>query len=246
MRTLAIAVVWLMAICGVAAAADISPPPPVYKAPIEPQPYMGWSGFYVGVNVGGGIGLGQSDFSIAGVPAFATAHNTLSGAIGGGQIGFNWQTGMTVVGVETDFQGSGLKGSLTAPCLPGLCGIPLSATYSQKVSWFGTARGRLGVASNGWLIYATGGYAYARLDTDAMAVAGASSASLGLHETRNGWTAGGGIEVAFAPGWSAKLEYLYLDFGRESTTWTLGALPSITYDARFTMNVVRAGVNYRF
>jgi len=81
---------------------------------------------------------------------------------------------------------------------------------------------------------------------DAQAVAGATSASLGIHETRNGWTAGGGIEVAFAPGWSAKLEYLYLDFGRESTTWTLGALPSIADDARFTMNVVRAGVNYRF
>jgi len=55
-----------------------------------------------------------------------------------------------------------------------------------------------------------------------------------------------GVEYAFAPHWSVKLEYLYLDFGRESTTWTLGALPSITDDARFTMNVVRAGVNYRF
>jgi outer membrane immunogenic protein len=96
------------------------------------------------------------------------------------------------------------------------------------------------------LVYATGGYAYARLDTDALAVAGPASASFNLHETRNGWTAGGGIEVAFAPGWSAQLEYLYLDFGRESTTWTLGALPSITDDARFTMNMVRAGVNYRF
>jgi outer membrane immunogenic protein len=153
---------------------------------------------------------------------------------------------MTVLGVETDFQASGLKGSLTAPCL-ALCGLPLTATYGQNVPWFGTLRGRLGVASSGWLMYATAGYAYARLETDAFAAAGPAAASVGLRETRNGWTAGGGIEVALVPGWSAKLEYLYLDFGRHSTTWTLpGGLPSIVDDARLTMNVVRAGVNYRF
>ncbi len=203
-------------------------------------------GFYLGLNAGGGIGNGRSDFSIAGGPAFATVNNSLPGAIGGVQAGFNWQSGMTVFGVETDFQASGLKGSLTAPCL-ALCGLPLTATYSQKVPWFGTVRGRLGVAASGGLIYATAGYAYARLETDAFAAAGAASASFSLHETRNGWAAGGGIEVALAPGWSAKLEYLYLDFGRHSTSWTLaGGLPSIVDDARLTMNVVRAGVNYRF
>ncbi len=92
---------------------------------------------------------------------------------------------MTVFGVETDFQASGLKGSLTAPCL-ALCGLPLTATYSQKVPWFGTVRGRLGVAASGGLIYATAGYAYAWLETDAFAAAGAASASFSLHETRNG------------------------------------------------------------
>jgi outer membrane immunogenic protein len=88
--------------------------------------------------------------------------------------------------------------------------------------------------------------AYARLDTEASAVAGPASASISLNETRNGWTAGGGIEVALAAGWSAKLEYLYLDFGRSSTTLTFAGLPAITDDAHFTMNVVRAGLNYRF
>ena len=244
MRTVTFAAISLLAICGAAAAADLSRPPPTYKAPLEPLPT--WTGVYVGFNVGGGVGLGESDFSIAGVPAFATAKNNLAGAIGGVQVGYNWQTGMTLFGVETDFQGSGLKGSLTAPCLPVLCGIPLTATYGQRLPWFGTVRGRLGVASNAWLIYATGGYAYARLDTDASAVAGPASASISLHETRNGYAVGGGIEVALFAGWSAKVEYLYLDFGRQSTTWTLAGLPSITDDARFTMNVVRAGVNYRF
>jgi len=126
-------------------------------------------GFYLGLNAGGGIGNGRSDFSIAGGPAFATVNNSLPGAIGGVQAGFNWQSGMTVFGVETDFQASGLKGSLTAPCL-ALCGLPLTATYSQKVPWFGTVRGRLGVAASGWLIYATAGYAYARLEADKVGV----------------------------------------------------------------------------
>jgi opacity protein-like surface antigen len=243
MRSFAFAAISLLALCGAATAADLSQPP-IYRAP-EPAPM--WSGFYLGINVGGGLGHGSSDFGIAGGPIFATVNNRLSGVIGGVQAGFNWQTGPAVLGVETDFQGSGQKGTLTAPCLPGFCGLPLTASYSQKVPWFGTVRGRVGAASNGWLIYATGGYAYARLDTDATASAGPVSASVSLHETRNGWTAGGGIEVALAPGWSAKLEYLYFDFGRTTTTWALGgALPSLTDDAHFTMNVVRTGLNYRF
>jgi opacity protein-like surface antigen len=210
-----------------------------------PAPYAPWSGFYVGLNAGGGIGSGRSDFSVAGVP-FASVTNFLSGAVGGGQLGFNWQSGLVVAGVEADVQAASLNGNLTAPCPFAACALPLSATYSQKVEWFGTARGRLGVATNGWLIYATAGYAYARLDTDALATAGPATAAVSIHDNRSGWTAGGGIEVALAPGWSAKLEYLYLNFGKVTTTWVLTGLPPITDSARFDMNVVRAGVNYRF
>jgi opacity protein-like surface antigen len=232
----------LLALGDTARSADLSLP---YKAPIEP-PVAGWSGFYLGLNVGGGIGNGRSDFAIVGGPAFAAVNNSLSGAIGGAQAGFNWQTGVTVVGVETDFQASNVKGGISAPCLPGLCGLPLTATYSQNVPWFGTVRGRVGVTSGGWLAYATAGYAYGRLETDAMASAGPAAASASLRETRNGWTAGGGIEIAMMPGWSAKLEYLFLDLGRTNTTFVLPGLPGITDDARLTMNVVRVGVNHRF
>ena len=246
MRTckITLAAISLLAMCGAVAAADLSGPPPTYKAPLEALP--SWTGVYAGFNAGGAFGLGQSDFSIAGVAAFATAKNDVAGGIGGGQVGYNWQAGMTVLGVETDFQASGVRGSLRAPCLPLMCGIPLTATYTQRVPWFGTVRGRVGVASNAWLIYVTAGYAYAQLGTDASAVAGPATATLSLRETRNGWTAGGGIEVALAAGWSAKLEYLYLDLGRTSTGLVFPGLPVITDDARFTMNVVRAGLNYRF
>src|SRR5215468_6472717 len=140
MRRFALAAVSLVATCAAATAADLSRPPVIQA----PQPYAGWSGFYLGLNVGGAIGNGRSDFSVGGV-TFATVNNSLPGAIGGGQAGYNWQTGMTVFGVETDFQAANLKGTLTAPCA-FVCGLPLTATYSQKVPWFGTVRGRVGVA----------------------------------------------------------------------------------------------------
>jgi opacity protein-like surface antigen len=244
MRRLFRAVLSLLAMQGVAAAADL--PPPFYKPPLVPAAYTGWTGFYVGLNAGGGIGLDRSDFGIAIAPDFASINNPLPGAVGGVEAGYNWQTGMTVIGFEADFAASGLRGGISAPCPPGFCGLPLSATYSQKVPWFGTVRGRLGLASSGWLVYATAGYAYARLDIDAVATAGVATAAVSVQETRNGWTAGGGIEVALAPGWSGKVEYLYLDYGRASTTWIFPVLPPPTDGSRFTMSVARAGVNYRF
>ena len=238
MRTFALAAVSLAALATASAAADL----PV--APAAPPP-SGWSGFYVGVNAGGGMGAGTSNFSIGGV-TFATVSNHLSGAIGGVQAGFNWQAGPALFGVETDIQASNVKGTITAPCLAA-CGLPLSANYSQKVPWFGTVRGRVGLASPTWLIYATGGYAYAKLETDASATAAIASATLSLRETRNGWTVGGGIEVDMGGGFSGKLEYLYLDFGRHTNTLLLGgALPAIADNARLTLSVVRAGLNYRF
>ena len=228
-----------------AAAADLgqrSYAPPVM---MQPAP-MGWSGFYLGANLGGGWGSGDSDFSVAG-GQFATVNNSLSGFIGGAQIGYNWQMGPLIFGLETDFQYSGLRGEVDAPICPAaLCGVALSATYKQDVTWFGTVRGRLGYADAGWLAYLTGGYAYAQLDTEATATAGAVTANFSANDIRGGWTLGGGVEMMLAPNWSAKVEYLHLDFGSDSGSLVLPGLPTITDNARLTMEVVRAGVNYRF
>jgi outer membrane immunogenic protein len=227
-----------------ASAADM--PPPYFKAPpVVAAP--SWTGFYLGVNVGGAFATGDVDFSVANGPAFASINQAFSGVIGGGQIGYNWQFGSFVAGVEADFQGSSLKGTLNAPCAIAICApIGLSAAYSQSIPWFGTARARLGYTQDSWLIYATGGYAYARLETSATATAGPLIAAFNANEIRSGWTAGAGIEVGLAPNWSAKLEYLYVDLGTTRTTWALAGIPPINDDARVTMNVVRAGVNYRF
>jgi outer membrane immunogenic protein len=112
--------------------------------------------------------------------------------------------------------------------------------------WFGTARGRLGYASAGWLIYATGGYAYTRLESNAFASAGGLSVSVQRDESRSGWTVGGGIEAALGANWSAKVEYLYMDFGKHEGSWTLTGLPVITDSTRLQSNIVRGGLNYRF
>lgn len=224
-------------------------PPPEY-VPMPPpsvRAFHDWTGFYVGGNVGGGWATTKSEFSAGGFN-FATATNSLPGVIGGVQAGYNWQTGPSVLGVEADFQFSSQRGSLSAPTCPTpTCAVATSATYTQKMPWFGTVRGRAGFAQDGWMAYATAGYAYARLDTDATATAGAVTATVSDRGMRSGWTAGAGIEVALTRNWSARMEYLYMDFGRKNVTWTFNGIATpITDQIKLNDNLVRAAVSYRF
>jgi outer membrane immunogenic protein len=246
MRNIILAAGSIALISGAALAADLPPrmpPPAAFPLPALPA----WTGFYLGVNVGGGWAKAQSDFTVLGGAPFASAVNSLEGAIGGGQIGYNWQNGPALFGVEADFQASGLKGTLNAPCPPGFCApLGLGASFTQKMPWFGTVRARLGVATDAWLIYVTGGYAYARFDAEATATALGGAASISTSETRNGWTVGGGIEAALSRNWSAKVEYLYLDFGTSNISWAIPGLPVINDASKIHSNVARAGVNYRF
>jgi len=245
MRARFVTVAVLAMFGGAALAADLPPsPPPFIPAPAPPI-FLTWSGFYFGLNAGGGFATGQSDFAVAGA-TFATVSNPIKGFTGGVQAGFNMQAGPFVYGLESDFQYSGLKGDVRAPCGAGVCGVALSADYRQEMPWFGTVRGRTGYANAGWLFYLTGGYAYAQLKTDATATAGGVSAAVSSKDFRNGWTVGTGIEVMLTRGWSAKLEYLYLDFGSKTTNYVFTGLPVIADSTRLDMSVVRAGVNYRF
>jgi outer membrane immunogenic protein len=244
MRKAALAAFVILVTTGFAQAADLPRPAPVY-APVS-RAFNDWTGFYIGGNVGGGWASAETDFSVGGA-GFASATNELKSVLGGAQLGYNWQTGPAVLGVEADFQFTGMKGTLQAPSCPAaVCGVATSASYGQKLPWFGTVRGRLGYAQDSWLIYGTGGYAYARLETDASASAGATSVSLSREEMRSGWTIGGGIELAFTRNWTARMEYLYVDLGRKDATLVIPGLPTIAEDSRVTQNVVRLGVNYRF
>ena len=228
----------LLALNGAALAADLPPPPPL---PVEDVPL--WAGFYAGLNVGGGFGSSRNAFNVAGfpLPSFETQ---LAGPVGGAEAGYNWQTGPWVVGLEASFEGSGLRGARTAPCLPPLCGA-LAASYTQKLTWFGTLRPKVGYAVGNWLLYATGGGAAWRnrrrcerhgrlLRRDRQS----------QPDPRAGWTLGAGAEVEIARGWSARVEYLHLDLGSGATTYL--SYPPISNASRLEANVITAGVDYHF
>ncbi len=227
----------LLALDGAALAADMPSPQP---APVQAP--LSWTGFYAGLNAGAAVGASRNAFSIAGfeLPSFDTS---LQGAVGGGEAGYNWQTGPLVLGLEANLDASALRGSRTAPCLPPICGA-LAASYTQKLSWFGTLRPRIGYAVGSWLLYATGGAAFAQFGANATAALGPFFAVDNRSQTRSGWTLGGGVEVEFAPRWTAKIEYLHLDLGDRTTTFLLS--PPISNTSRLDANVITTGVNYHF
>lgn len=219
MRRLALALFCLVSAGTAALAADLP-----RKAPIAPPPLPVdiWTGFYIGVNLGYGWARTSTD---------GVSSNNINGVIGGGQLGYNWQTGNLLLGLEGDFQGSGQKRSDS--------GVILGTTFAvdQKIPWFATMRGRLGYAAGPWLFYGTGGAAWVNYKLSVSAL----GASVSDDTTKAAWTAGGGVEWMFAPKWSAKLEYLYIDTGSTSVT-----LFGTTFNARAKDNIVRAGVNYHF
>jgi outer membrane immunogenic protein len=265
----AVSAVALALSAGSAMAADLPSrkEAPVYVPPPPPPPL--WTGFYLGLNIGGGWDAngGQSGVSgyydpryaigatPAGFPAntnnlfFLPNGNTVGsqgGVVGGAQAGYNFQFGQFVIGAETDFQGTSLSGggnNTPLTLFPAFYNnatnnnylTPIGAITGANISlpWFGTVRGRAGyLVTPTFLIYGTAGFAYG--DVQAWSYS----------NTRTGWTAGGGVEWLFAPHWSAKAEYLYVDLDSNGQTGNLGW----TWGNRFhpQLNVVRVGVNYHF
>jgi outer membrane immunogenic protein len=234
-----------------AQAADLPARAPFYKAPVASQVYD-WTGFYFGANAGVGLGRSLSQLTFPDDPLNfgERSHFGAAGAVGGGQFGYNWQLRNLVLGVEADLQGSTIEdnrscGLYCQPTNPGVF-----ARYDQKLDWFGTVRGRVGLTSGPVLSYVTGGLAYGGVKTSVSeSLPGPGGAvvlsSAGISETRTGWTIGSGVEAALGGNWTGKLEYLYLDLGTQSTALPFGILPgqSITSDIR--EHIFRAGVNYR-
>ncbi|HEY5216550.1 MAG TPA: outer membrane protein [Pseudolabrys sp.] len=203
-----------------AQAADLRQPS--YKSPAYVAPaYASWTGFYVGLNAGYGFGKSNWDF-----PA---STNSPKGVLAGGTIGYNFQTGTWVWGVEGDFDYSGMKG--TSDCAPGV-------TCETKNSWLGTARARLGYAGwNNWLPYITGGLAMGDIKAT-------NSARTSANKTKMGYTLGAGVEYAMWSNWSVKLEYLYVDLGKFDCG--IACSTTVPDNVSFKANIVRAGLNYRF
>jgi outer membrane immunogenic protein len=243
-----------------AAAAD-SRAPMLFKAPMLAA--WTWAGPYLGGTIGYGAGKSRTD-TIFGDPAsgagrFATAASrALDGAIGGAQAGYNWLAGVFLAGLEGDLNYSGQRAKLNAVCPgeicnPGLVGVigdpSVIARFEQgqKLEWFATLRARLGVTvTPDAVAYATGGVAVGEVMT-AGTVFGFDgdgnpvNTIVSSHNTKAGWTAGGGLEGRLAGNWTAKIEYLYLDLG------TVTTIPApVAFNSRVTDNVLRVGVNYKF
>jgi outer membrane immunogenic protein len=196
---------------------------PVYVPPPPPPPPPLWTGFYGGLNIGGGWTANSGGNNV-----------NAGGVVGGGQLGFNYSlTPMFLVGVETDFQGTSIGSGGT-----GNTWWTGNIPAGIHISWFGTVRGRAGVTlMPTLLIYGTGGFAYAEINRN----------FTGGSATQTGWTAGGGVEWMFMPNWSAKAEYLYTDVSGSNTNWGWNpgiGLNNVNNHTRW--NTVRAGVNYHF
>jgi outer membrane immunogenic protein len=227
------------------------------KAPPAPV-YYNWTGPYLGLNLGGSWGHQSGElFDKAGLGIFGFKDNP-DGVIGGGQIGFNWQfapwfgfgTG-TVLGLEADIQGSSERGSNSFDGLVGA--VPVTGSFGDKLEWFGTVRGRAGIAFDRVLPYVTGGWAVGnRKLSGEVTVDGVETLFSAAGSNLSGWTVGGGIEWAFWDHWTAKFEYLYIDFSDRDNNNAIfgpsvvGVSPfSLTTD-HFIENVARVGVNYKF
>jgi outer membrane immunogenic protein len=189
---------------GAAVAADLPRGPVPYYSTPAPAVFN-WNGPYAGLN----IGYEWGKVTNSGINP--------GGAAGGGQLGYNWQSGQFVFGAETDIQYSGADDTF--------------APYKFSNPWFGTLRGRAGIALDNILLYGTAGLAYGDLKGE----------QFGLSESKTlaGWAGGLGMEVGFTPNWSAKVEYLYMDLGDRAYSIT-------GVDNGLRASLVRFGVNYHF
>jgi outer membrane immunogenic protein len=248
-----------------AMAADMNPAP-AYRAPVPVPiiPVFTWTGCYIGGTVGGVWGSSDDNWAANPAsfltPAGASAINsqtastiTSSGVIGGVEGGCNYQVSpWFVVGLEGDWQGTGLSGSTNGTV--NFIGTSNPWTESWSSHWLATIRGRAGYAAGPWLFYVTGGGAFANVSfSDAISFPGTgTSNAFSQSSTASGWTIGGGVEWAFLQNWTVKAEYLYVDI--PGTSFTSANSNPAAFSAStinhthgdLTENIVRVGVNYKF
>jgi len=239
MKRILLAGAFVLAVAGHALAADLpqpGPPPPRAPAAYAPlAPIYNWGGIYFGVNAGYGFGVSNWTLPGGSVGAFNT-----DGFLVGGTVGANFQAGALVFGLEGDLDWDNISGNSAFGC-GGFAPSP-SFTCQTAQNWLGTARGRIGYAYDRILLYATGGGAFGNIK------ATVNGSGLGTQSSNEfGWTAGLGVETAFAPNWTAKLEYLYVDLANGACAAACG-IPAggSNVAVSFSESLVRAGVNYKF
>ena len=268
--------IWLIAAVMMSSGASAADLP--VKAPAMALPAFNWTGFYAGVNLGGGwynggnIGGESNVASIlppGNIVRFPTPGSNSAGVTVGGLAGYNYQIGKWVVGAETDINYIDIKsrraGSDTVCCFGSFGGLltateTLTVNAGSQVDWFGTARGRLGfVPTERLLLYATGGVAYggvqtsfSNLNTFAPAIIAPRLWLGDVSETKLGWSAGAGGEVALTEHLTLRAEYLYVDLGTSRVvanfqgTLLPQSLIHYSADRDTKFSVARAALSYKF
>jgi outer membrane immunogenic protein len=230
MNRLSVAGLVTTAVLGSAAgvrAADLPAAPPAYKAPGPVVvPLNTWTGFYVGAQVGYGFGQSSGTQNANGT-FFPVVPYSIdpAGVLGGGHVGFNYQTAALVVGAEADVEASNLNGATT------IFAFDQTYVFNVKADTLASVRGRIGWAQDRLMLYGTGGVAWGHVSTPPLDA---------LNGWRTGWTAGAGAEYALPRNWSAKVEYRYTDLGRVSSFDP--NLNSID-DNKLSFHAVRLGVS---
>jgi outer membrane immunogenic protein len=241
-------------------------------APVFVPPPFTWTGFYIGLNAGAIITSGSRSASLV-VPASDIWLSSYfpggwgggqTGFIGGGQAGYNWQTGAFVLGVVTDFDGTTVSKSFNFQSAPftaaGLYnGDTLNVNGKASLTWLGTTRGKVGFVvtpDNRLQIYGTGGVAYGGGSTYFNVFDGSNNLSWhgnGTSSSRAGWVIGGGVEYAWTNNWTLGAEYLYADLGSRTITTTPNLLASTVFPGvyatahvNYDASIIRAFVNYKF
>lgn len=274
-RELALASVFALALTGAAGAADLA-----VKAPIvAPVPVHSWTGFYLGV--GGGSAWGTKDYdwnidaTIASVQAqlgapglipplglHSQGSHGINGAFFGGQIGYDYQAGWFVIGVQADAHWANIEGH-------GNCFALAVTNCNAEVESFGSVTARVGGAIDRLLVYVKGGWAWEQGNSDINLLGLGNLNVLGglipggvnlnlassVSEDRSGWTWGAGAEYAFAPNWSGFIEYNYYDFGTAIQNYAYSiSVPVVNFNLNIPIptevdekfHTVKVGLNYRF
>lgn len=282
MKKLLLSSVALVGLTAVAMAADLPArraPPPYVAVPV-----FTWTGFYLGVNAGygfsasdnnngaGTINAGPGSLTapldlytgtVATTSAFGRRNNG-DGFVGGGQIGYNYQFGNFVLGLEadaqyTDFGNNSQNNNLAVVTLtPGVVGFDpaVNSGVASGLDFYGTARARVGVAFDRALVYGTGGFAYGMGGNDNRNLLTAGGQVFvpvtRRDDFRIGWAAGAGVEYAFTPSITGRIEGMYVSLERSAGSSFIGAVggtPVFLTNRRGNDDdfaVVRAGLNYKF
>jgi outer membrane immunogenic protein len=230
-------------------AADL-PARPYTKAPAIVAAVYDWSGFYLGINGGWGSSHLCWDRTAVGatalVPAVREGCHDATGGLVGGQIGYRWQTGAWVFGLEAQGDWADLSGQSLSAIVPAP-----KVNNRTRIDGIGLFTGQVGFAWNNVLWYVKGGGAVTHnrfddLTTVALPAIGIGGVVTSASETRWGGVVGTGLEIGFAPNWTAALEYDHLFMGNHNNTFVFAAPPTVTDNIRQDVDMVTARISYRW